>query len=538
MSGATMLHLLGWIIDATVKGSVVILLVLLTQMVIGRQLGARWRHVLWLLVLLRLAIPLAPSARWSVFTLLPRDAGVAFPLRVAADRTLMPPAGYSTSSEVVNLLDASAPAGAWRWILAVWLCGAAVLALRSLVAALRVQTAVRRACHGAVSRRLVDAVDEARRRLGVRRTVRVAECDFVDAPALHGLFRPVMLVPAGFSDVFDRDELRHVALHELWHLRRFDVAVNWALAVVEALHWFNPLVWFAVSRIREERELACDERTLSCLEEDERLGYGRTIFKLLERFRAATPIPAFVGIVNHKQQMKRRLLMIASYRNRTRFSIAFVATLALIGLVGMTDPPAGRRTVLNEKLDPAAAQTMEKLRHRVTLDLTGASLGEMLAAVSNATGVTIAQSPGAAVSAAQQARFTIHAENVPAHALLRAALMPLHLFPKTLADGVTVFQVISPEGEVVDKADGKSMTFTEEQEHIVVRDRAVDAASPGEQKKITITIDGAKEPAVTADGTLHRTFKFNMEENGVKSQGTLAIDITGVPASTGAPAAK
>ncbi len=427
MSGATMLSLLSWIIDATVKGSVVILLVLVTQALVGPWIGARWRHALWLLALLRLAIPLAPATRWSIFNLFPSEARVGPPFRVAAMQTPARRVVESASSEVVNLLGGTSSSATWRWILAAWLCGALALLLRSLIAAIRVQIAVGRADAGGTSagRPFIEIVEQARRGLGVTRPVRVVECEFVDAPALHGLLRPVLLIPTGFCDSFDRDELRHVALHELWHLRRFDVAVNWVLAAVEALHWFNPLVWFAVSRIREERELACDELTLSYLEKDERIGYGRTILKLLERFRGTTPIPAFVGIVNHKQQMKRRLLMIASYKNRTRFSILFVATLALIGLVGMTDAPGGEPRMWKEKLDPAALKTVKMLGQRVTLDLTNASLGEMLASVSNATGVSIAQSPGTAASSAQQARFTLHAENVPAHALLQAALRPL-----------------------------------------------------------------------------------------------------------------
>jgi beta-lactamase regulating signal transducer with metallopeptidase domain len=528
---ATMLSLLGWVLDTTVKGSVVIVLVLVTQAIVGRYIGARWRHALWLLVLLRLALPLAPSTPWSVFNLFPGEPRIGLPLRVAAAQIPVRATFGDTPTEVVNLLGKQESGAMWRWILAVWLFGALALGLRSIIAAIRVQMAVRRADEDATPQpRLLEIVEQAKRRLGVKRSVRVVECDLVDAPALHGLIHPVLLVPNGFCDAFDRDELWHVALHELWHLRRFDVAVNWALAAVESFHWFNPLVWFAVSRIREERELACDELALSCLELDERLGYGRTILKLLERFRAATPIPAFVGIVNHKQLMKRRLLMITSYRNRNRFSVLFLATLALVGLVGMTDAATSEKRVWREKLDPAAMETVQKLGQRLTLDITNASLGEVLAAVSNATGVTMAQSPGTATSSAQQARFTLHAENIPAEALLRGALMPLHLFPKPDANGVTVFAIVSPEAA---EASGKTRTFQEEQ-HVVIGPDAT-AGSAGERKKVTITMDGDNDTTVQPGGTLHRTMKLNIDENGVKTTGTLTIDITGLPAS---PASK
>lgn len=527
MNGAAMLSLLGWVIDATVKGSVVILLVFATQLLVGRRIGPRWRHALWLLVLVRLAIPVAPSTRWSVFNLIAGEPRMGLPVRIAQANVPVNAMAGSAPAEVVNLLGAQASGTAWRWILAAWLCGALAIALRSLIAAIRVQLAVSRAHEDPASQRarLVEIVEQAGRRLGLKRSVRVIECGLVDAPALHGLIRPLLLVPNGFCESFDGAELRHVALHELCHLRRFDVAVNWALAVIEAIHWFNPLVWFAVSRIREERELACDELALSCLEKEERLGYGSTILKLLERFRVAAPIPAFVGIVNHKRLMKRRLLMITSYRNRNRFSIVFVAVLALIGLVGMTDPPATGDHVWKETLDPASLETLHKLDQHMTLDLTNASLGEVLAAVSNATGVAITQSPGTATSPAQQARFTLHAENVPAQVLLSGALMPLRLAPKPEANGLTVYKIIDAgTGE-----QGKVRTFREER-HIVTAPDGAAGAQPT-QKKITIAIEDNDHATVQSDGTLHRTMKFNMEENGVKSTGTLVVDISGLPAA-------
>src|SRR5439155_6743672 len=100
-----------------------------------------------------------------------------------------------------------------------------------------------------VAMRIVDA---ARRGLGIQRRVEVVESPDIDVPALHGVFRPTLLLPEGMCQSFAADELRHVILHELAHLRRHDVAVNWLLSAVRAIHWFNPLAWFAVARIEEE----------------------------------------------------------------------------------------------------------------------------------------------------------------------------------------------------------------------------------------------------------------------------------------------
>src|SRR5690606_7666009 len=54
------------------------------------------------------------------------------------------------------------------------------------------------------------------------------------------------------------DRLRMLLLHELAHVRRGDVAVNWMLAVLKAAHWWNPVFWLAASRFGALREQACD----------------------------------------------------------------------------------------------------------------------------------------------------------------------------------------------------------------------------------------------------------------------------------------
>jgi beta-lactamase regulating signal transducer with metallopeptidase domain len=534
MNGLSVFPVLDWLLDATLKGSVLIVLIALVQRLIARRVDAKWRHALWLIVLLRLALPAAPSSDWSLFNLLPAHSTI--PLRIHVETA--PPLEIASlrTIETMDVIPPIARIGGWRWLAALWIVGVIALLLRALIATFRVHIALKReALHSGTT---LDVVEDAKRRLGIRRDVRVVETGIVKAPALHGLFRPTLLLPPGLAASFSRDELRHVVLHELWHLRRLDVAVSWVLAVVQALHWFNPFVWFAVSRIQEERELACDELALSCLEEDERSGYGRTILKLLERFRAAAPVPALVGIVNHKQKMKRRLTMIATFRNRSRFSILFVAAIAVIGAMGLTDARDVKRHVLRT-IDPAGAATMERLDQRISFDLTNASFSDLLNTVANKTGVAVTQTPEIATSVAQQARFTLHVENVPAHAVLMEALMPFKLAPEPDANGVAI--ATGPSCGIMTREDvaenGATGTIEKKVERRVVTngesiatDDADIPTGPGE-KRVEIRAEGPAECKLNADGSLHRELTLNMDENGVKSQGKLVIDIAGAKAT-------
>ncbi|MCU1246155.1 MAG: hypothetical protein JWN02_2065 [Acidobacteria bacterium] len=544
-------QLLAWLFDATIKGSVVILLVAALQLAIGRRLQARWRHALWLLVLVRLLVPAAPESRWSLFNLFPMTAAVGpqlhFDARVPPELTGLPLT--TTAGDVRFLRVTNARFPPMRWLLGIWLTGALLLTFRIVVASLRMRHEVNRAWRGGGR---VPWPDIATGRIAcppqLRSAVarmRIVESDVVRTPALHGLLAPILLLPRGMSAAFTADELRHVVLHELWHVRRLDVAVNWLLSIVQAIHWFNPFVWFATSRIKEERELACDELTLSCLEEEERFSYGTTILKLLERFRAAAPVPALVGIVDHKQKMKRRLTMITSYRSGRRFSAVFVAVLAVVSIVAFTDARGGERRFLKE-LDPSAVAAMESLHQRVTLDLTNATFSELLSAVGGGARMAVTQSADVATSDIQQARFTLHAENVPAHAVLMEALAPFKLSVEPTANGATITK--EPNGDVLlhhkllaeHEAATPGNPHSSHRERIIIingdHDGKLTDHPPVELERlhgdgtvgheVFVHKSAKSESSFGPDGKMHRELTINIEENGVKSDGKLTLEIS------------
>ena len=86
-------------------------------------------------------------------------------------------------------------------------------------------------------------MDECRSELGIRQAVDLIETEAVESPAVHGLWRKRLLLPKGIFDRFSAEQVRCIFLHELAHIKRRDLEVNWLVSVLQALHWFNPLVW-------------------------------------------------------------------------------------------------------------------------------------------------------------------------------------------------------------------------------------------------------------------------------------------------------
>lgn len=363
----------------------------------------------------------------------------------------------------------------------------------------------------------------------------------LESPALHGLLQPTLLLPHGLVESFKVEQLRFVFLHELAHVRRFDVLVNWIAAVAAALHWFNPLVRIAVSRLAEERELACDALALEHLASAERSAYGGTLLRILEQWRLAPAVPGLVGMTSANQHVKRRIQMIATFRSESRRAL-WIALVATLSIVSLTDATAGdhRRVVHFERLSPEAEAVMRQLDAHVSVVLTSVPLSELTNVVSNASGVTITAAEDAMDASVRDARFTLKAENVPAHIVLMESLSAVGLGVQFSATGA---QIVKQETGVPGAvpfirpaphaANGKDRVVFFEKHVAKSGDGAIEPAPaiapPDGDVKLRRHIDVQVDKA--SDGVTRRKVTFRGSEGG-QVDGTFELEVTPAAASS------
>ena len=372
-----------WLVNQSLQAGVLVLLVLFVQGVFRRQLTARWRFALWWLVLLLLLMPFRPQSAFSLFNYCrayvvldgPRypvpvasmpsvaPAATSLPLEVPPQPGFDPGAAPSEKSAEVQADPASAQApktgpptvklaeivtgvpGARTidfddlllpGLAALWLLGALVLGVYVLQQALRFQRHLARSVRPVEDAALA-LLEDCRRELGVRRRVELLETDAVKSPALFGLFHLRLLLPTGLTARFSREQLRFIFLHELAHVKRGDLWLNWLVTALQIMHWFNPLLWLGFARLRADRELACDELALLHAGENAGKSYGQTIIKLLEGFNRPAAIPGLVGIVEDARQMERRIRMIARFKKPSRWTALASVLVIVLGIVGLTN---------------------------------------------------------------------------------------------------------------------------------------------------------------------------------------------------------
>ena len=387
-----------WVLVATITGSVLVGLILLAKWAVGNRLDARWHYVLWFLLLVRLAVPALPASPVSLYNLLHVDrflsatlpAGLATssgggqgsPVLAGAGRAgsgagASTPGGSAVDGSSPPAAAAPLPSATWPeralpFALWAWLTGVVVFAARVASAEIRYRSKVAQALK-VNDARLLTCFDDVKRKMAVR-NVELWESDAVESPVAFGLVRPRLLLPAAIAGRLDEEQITNVFFHELAHVRRYDIAVNWLAAALRVLHWFNPLVWYGLARMQEDQELSCDALALAHLQPEAVKGYGRTIISVLEMVSEPPAIPSIAGVWGNSALNKRRIAMVALFKKASlKWSALGLAVAVVIAGVALTNA-LGAASEGIPQTALSGVQSVKMVDERVGWVLTGSAV--------------------------------------------------------------------------------------------------------------------------------------------------------------------
>ena len=350
-----------WTCKNSLQVALLVGLVVLVQTVLARWLTPRLRYALSLLILLRLLLPAVPSsplslenlfrpvARLEAHSLAPergRLGDATLPEAALPDAPVTPivaepaPVAPATSLPVVTPSVVAPPSRLPALSVAemlglAWGCG--LLALVSLAVWRYTQWCrLIRQGRRLADPRLLALLDGARQAMGVRRPVTLVAMARLGSPAVFGFRRVRLLLPETMLDQLTDQDLRLLFLHEMAHVRRHDMLLNVLLMAVQFVHWFNPLLWLGLHRLRADRELVCDAMVLQRTRPEERSGYGLLLLKLLTDFPADQAIiPTAVPVVSSQRELKRRIVLIKHHRSASR-GVYVVTVMAAVVVACLT----------------------------------------------------------------------------------------------------------------------------------------------------------------------------------------------------------
>ncbi|MCI0588981.1 MAG: M56 family metallopeptidase, partial [Planctomycetes bacterium] len=251
----------GWMGPMALQAAALVALLWIADRIVGAKVWPCVRLAAWTVVLAKLLLPPTLASPVGIARLF--DSHAAMSMAVANGEAPLPAEGAPLGILLAFGL----------WALGVLLFGS-VRVLRIV----RFRRGLERDAEE-VEPRVRKELARAARRIGLRRPPRVVSTSRCDGPAVYGVFRPVLLLPAGFGKG-SPEETRFALLHELAHLRRRDPLLAALASAIEVLYWFHPLVRLATRRIAALLELACDESVAGLLRDD------------TPRYRDALPLAA------------------------------------------------------------------------------------------------------------------------------------------------------------------------------------------------------------------------------------------------------
>ena len=345
--------------DALIKSTVILVLAAIITVLL-RRAPASMRHLVWTLacggvLALPVASVLLPS--WRVAGWPRLDAPAAFELNEAparepafvtdpvAARAAPRPTRAAPAPAAVIERAATTAAGPVRWqislnwtalLIPVWLGGVAVVLMVLAVGMARIAW-LERTNEPVTDDAWLRLVEELSLELRLTRHVRLLQASGPAMPMTWGIRRPAILLPAE-ADQWSAEQRRDVLLHELAHVKRHDFLIQLVARIACAVYWFHPLVWLAATRLREERERACDDQVL-------RAGatpsvYASHLLEIARGLRAARATSLASVAMARPAQLATRLIDVLDAR-RCRDTLSPRAALpAWLGAIAVVVPLA------------------------------------------------------------------------------------------------------------------------------------------------------------------------------------------------------
>ena len=295
------------IINMSISASWLVLAVLILRFVLKK--APKWINVLlWGIVAIRLICPFSFE---STLSLIP--SAETIPLNIGMDTTPTINSGISAINNAVNpiISQSNTPmAGASVNLLQItigiyeyiWIFGMIALALYTAISYWRL-------------RRKVDTA--------VRYKDNIFQSENVSFPFVLGIIKPRIYLPFKMNGQY----LEHVVAHEQAHVCRKDHWWKPLGFLLLMIHWFNPLMWLAYVLLCRDIELACDEKVIKELGNEQRGDYTQALVACSVNRRMIAACPLAFGEVSVKERVKS----VMNYK-KPAFWVIIISVIVCVGV--------------------------------------------------------------------------------------------------------------------------------------------------------------------------------------------------------------
>jgi len=256
--------------------------------------------------------------------------GVAQQLR--DELSSLPAVGVSLT-QTGRHVDLAEYAARWMpWLDAAWFLGVLVLSIRTVGGWWLIQR-LRRSGLAQVPESVRSSLTRLSQRMGIRRQIELRVSGRISGPLAMGVFRSLILLPASTLTALNAEQLEVVLAHELAHIRRADYLWNMLQNMIETLFFLHPAVWWVSNKLRQQRELCCDDVALACCSDP--LVYATALLRLEEQRSSRLHLAMALDGHQTASGLRARIVRILGEAPQGRWEIAPLSLLGVCAMLGL-----------------------------------------------------------------------------------------------------------------------------------------------------------------------------------------------------------
>lgn len=384
--------ILSFLFHSTLLFSILFAGIWLIKKAFSRHLSALLQYVLWIVVIIKLLLPVGLPSELSPWNLFQWSGGAEEIQQTAQAEALEEyrPVGMqgepfqntagmegSVAQEQSSAQDSTQSEGKvgsgsnsinWYYT-AVYVWAAGMLAMLGwlIICAAQIKWKIALNKAGPVPDWTLRIFEECKKELGIKKDVGLVVQHIFPIPAITGVLKPILILPVQTLSGKDAGQMKHILMHELTHYKSGDIIATTILNILNAVYWFNPLVWLCCKLIRKDMEILCDTRVIGRLGKENRQEYIHTIL-MFSQLKHTPGLNPAMSLNDGCVTMQKRILGMFG-RKKTKARIKVPVLLICMAIVFscfttacQTAPekkPVAGRVELEKKVEQAAAPVVK-----------------------------------------------------------------------------------------------------------------------------------------------------------------------------------
>jgi len=329
-----------------------VLILLLCTPLFNNRYKAKWKYWVWLIIAIRLAVPMG-------FTLPQFQISVELPeVMVIYDVTIAEL--FLTQAQDSPVATPSPPAGGLRSVTLyqvlffIWAFGFVLFVSLQLTRYFKTRKNFLRWSVESNNIEIHAVIAELTREMGIKKSIIPMINSEIVSPMIMGLMRPVLILP---YEEYGEIDLRFILRHEFTHFKNKDILYKIILFIANAVHWFNPIVYFMVAEAHADLEKVCDDEVIRNRGLEERREYSEVILNSIGQRKMRGGVLTTNFYTNTKKIKARFMNIMDMKKRKSGFAGLFVVAFAAI-MISAINPAMGYATA------------RDTIRHDVTHSFT------------------------------------------------------------------------------------------------------------------------------------------------------------------------